>query len=178
MSVQRLLFILPVMLFAVIGIGLAIGLTRDPSILPSALTHKPVPEFALPPLDGRDNHGLTTKDLTSGEVSVVNVFASWCVPCRAEHPLITRLAESVPVHGLNYKDDPGDAMAWLAELGDPYTLIGSDKDGRAGIEWGVYGVPETFIIDSNGRIAYKQVGPLTPKILNEKILPLVEGLRQ
>jgi cytochrome c biogenesis protein CcmG/thiol:disulfide interchange protein DsbE len=113
-----------------------------------------------------------------GQVSVVNVFASWCVPCRQEHPLIQRLAREVPVHGFNYKDRPEDAARWLDELGDPYTRTGADLDGRVAIDWGVYGVPETFVIDREGRIAYKHIGPIPPRILDEKLLPLIERLRR
>ena len=111
---------------------------------------------------------------------MVNVFASWCIPCRVEHPIITRLAErdDVAVFGLNYKDKPEDAKAWLAELGDPYDRIGADRDGRVGIDWGVYGVPETFVVGRDGRIRYKHVGPLTAEAVAERILPLVEELRR
>jgi cytochrome c biogenesis protein CcmG/thiol:disulfide interchange protein DsbE len=174
---RPLLFILPLLLFALVGGFLAIGLTRDPSTLPSALVGKPAPEFALPPLPGRDEHGLSRADL-GGQPMLVNVFASWCVPCRIEHPVIGRLAEQgVVVHGINYKDEPGDAQAWLEELGDPFRHVGTDRSGRAGIEWGVYGVPETFVIDKDGRIAYRHVGPLQPRDVEEKILPLLGKLK-
>jgi cytochrome c biogenesis protein CcmG/thiol:disulfide interchange protein DsbE len=113
-----------------------------------------------------------------GEVSVVNVFASWCVPCRVEHPLIQRLATVVPVHGINYKDQPEQAARWLAELGDPYTRTGADLDGRVAIDWGVYGIPETFVIDRDGRIVYKQIGPIPPDVLEEKLLPLIRKLQK
>ncbi len=146
--------------------------------LPSPLIGKPVPEFALPPVQGR-TVGLSSEDLV-GEVSIVNVFASWCVPCRDEHPLFTELArrDVVPIHGINYKDEPGQAEAWLAELGDPYARTGADVDGSVGIDWGVYGVPETFVVDAVGRIAYKHVGPLSPAVLAETILPLVAELQE
>ena len=109
---------------------------------------------------------------------LVNVFASWCVPCRIEHPLVARLAEQgVVVHGINYKDRPEAARAWLGELGDPFRHVGVDADGRTAIEWGVYGVPETFVIDRDGRIAYRHVGPLQPHDVEEKILPLLESLK-
>lgn len=166
----------PLLVFIAIAALLAIGLTLNPREVPSPLIGKPVPAFSLPPVLGR-TLGLSDKDL-KGEVSVVNVFASWCIPCRQEHPLIQRLAKVVPVHGLNYKDRPEDAARWLEELGDPYTRTGADLDGRVGIDWGVYGVPETFIIDRDGRIAYKQIGPITPPILEEKILPVVRRLKQ
>jgi cytochrome c biogenesis protein CcmG/thiol:disulfide interchange protein DsbE len=110
----------------------------------------------------------------------VNVFASWCVACRAEHPLLMRLAEEgqVPIHGLNYKDQPQDAADWLDRLGDPYTRTGADISGRVAIDWGVYGVPETFVVGSDGRIAHKHIGPIDEKALQEEILPLVRRLRQ
>tara|TARA_R110000787_G_scaffold240435_1_gene346694 strand:+ start:624 stop:1220 length:597 start_codon:yes stop_codon:yes gene_type:complete len=145
--------------------------------LPSALLDKPVPEFALPPVLGREE-GLSTQDLI-GHVSLVNVFASWCVPCRAEHPLFLELSASgeVPLYGINYKDPPEQARAWLDELGDPYDRIGADVSGRAGIEWGVYGVPETYVIASDGTIAYRHVGPITRAILQETLLPMVRDLK-
>lgn len=174
---HRLRFMLPVAVFLVIGGFLYVGLSLNPGNIPSALISEPVPEFSLPPLEGYER-GLSSEDLGHGEVSLVNVFASWCGPCRVEHPLLMRLdAEGiVPVYGINYKDRPKDAVAWLAELGDPYTLIGADRDGRVSIDWGVYGVPETFVIDRQGRIAYKHIGPIMPRDLNDKILPLIERL--
>jgi cytochrome c biogenesis protein CcmG/thiol:disulfide interchange protein DsbE len=176
---KRLLFILPVLVFVTVGIGLAVGLTRDPSVLPSALIDKEVPSFVLPPLEAHDKPGLQTMDLSGGnEVALVNVFASWCVPCRVEHPLLMRLAEQgVPIYGINYKDRPEDARDWLAELGDPFRRIGMDRDGRVGIEWGVYGVPETFVVDRDGRIRHKHVGPLQARDLDQTILPLLAELQ-
>lgn len=170
-------FLLPVVLFVGLAVALGWGLTRDPGAIPSALIGKPVPDFALLPVQGR-RLGLSDTDLR-GEVSLVNVFASWCTACRAEHPLFMRLAQSgtVPIHGLNYKDRPADAAGWLATLGDPYTRTGADLDGRVGIEWGVYGVPETFVVSADGTIAYKRIGAVTPEVLKETILPLVEQLR-
>ena len=113
-------------------------------------------------------------------MSIVNVFASWCAACRDEHPLLMQLAASgvVPIHGLNYKDKPDDAAKWLDDLGDPYTRTGADVSGQIGIEWGVYGVPETFVIDRAGVIAYKHIGPVTPQALNETLLPLIRRLQQ
>jgi cytochrome c biogenesis protein CcmG/thiol:disulfide interchange protein DsbE len=157
---------------------LAWGLTRDPSNLPSALNGKPVPDFDLPPVQGR-LLGLSSADL-KGEVSLVNVFASWCVACRAEHPLFMKLAAqgTVPLHGLNYKDQPDAAAKWLDSLGDPYTRTGADISGRVAIEWGVYGVPETFVVGADGRIAYKHIGPVSDEVLAGTILPLVDALRR
>lgn len=153
------------------------GLFSEGDDLPSALIDKPVPEFALAPVLGREE-GLSTQDLI-GHVSLVNVFASWCVPCRAEHPLFMELSATgeVPLYGINYKDPPEQARAWLDELGDPYTRIGADINGRAGIEWGVYGVPETYVITSDGAIAYRHVGPITRAILEETLLPIVRDLK-
>jgi cytochrome c biogenesis protein CcmG/thiol:disulfide interchange protein DsbE len=178
MRSRRLLFVLPILVFVVVGIGLAVGLTRDPSTLPSALIDRPVPTFQLPPIAGRRGQGLTDADL-SGRVSLVNVFASWCVPCRVEHPLLMRLAEEgVPIYGIDYKDPADDAAAWLTEMGDPYRQIGADTNGRVGIDWGVYGVPETFVVDAAGRIRHRHVGPLRAKDVDETILPLLRELSQ
>jgi len=152
----------------------AVGLTRDPGTLPSALLNKPAPEFALPPLNP-DKPGLATADLKGAPV-LVNVWASWCVPCRAEHPILIRLAREVPVLGFNYKDKTEDARRFLAELGDPYAKIGTDPTGRAAIDWGVYGVPETFVVDAEGRIRHRHVGPLTDRVVAETIRPLLKSL--
>lgn len=173
---RRLVFILPVVLFLVIAGFLAYGLTRDPSELPSALLDRPAPDFDLPPLEGRDEQGFSRADL-GGEPMLVNVFASWCVPCRVEHPLINRLAEEgITVHGINHKDEPENARDWLAELGDNFTLVGADRDGRASIEWGVYGVPETYIVDAEGTIVHRHVGPLRPEDVAKTIRPILESL--
>ena len=170
-------YLLPIAVFAGIGTLLYLGLYRDPTLVPSPLVGKPVPEFALDPVPGREL-GLSSRDLR-GEVTLVNVFASWCIACRDEHPLFLALEREgvLPIHGLNYKDTPDAAIAWLDALGDPYTRIGADLDGRVGIDWGVYGVPETFVVDQDGRIAYKHIGPVTPRVLDDIILPLVRALR-
>ncbi len=161
---------------ALIGL-LAAGLGHDPREIPSVLIGKPVPKFSLPPVRGRAL-GLSSADLKGG-VSIVNVFASWCVACREEHPVLMQMKREglVPIHGLNYKDQPADAEKWLAEMGDPYTRTGADIDGRVAIDWGVYGVPETFVIDREGRIAYKQIGPVTPQLVDETLRPLIAKLR-
>ena len=174
----RLLFVLPLLLFGAIAAYFAVGLTKDPSILPSALIDKPAPEFELPQLyDAKP--GFATADL-GGEVKLVNVFASWCVPCKVEHPVFMRFAEKndTPLYGINYKDKTTDAVAWLNQLGDPYRRIGQDLSGRVGIDWGVYGVPETYIIDREGRIRYRHVGPVLPDAMEETILPLIEELKK
>ena len=175
---QRLILVLPVVLFLGIAVAFWFGLGRDPKLIPSVLIDQPVPAFELPPLKaGKD--GLASADL-SGRVTLVNVFASWCVPCRAEHPLWMRLAEEgeLRIVGINYKDKSGDALAWLEELGDPYSRIGVDADGRAAIDWGVYGVPETFVIDAEGRIRHKHVGPVSETAWTEELLPVIESLSQ
>jgi len=164
--------------FIGLAIALVLALTHNPSRIPSALISKPVPEFALPPVKGR-TLGLASTNL-SGEVSLVNVFASWCVACREEHPLFMRLKVEgvIPIHGLNYKDQPDNAGRWLNTMGDPYTRTGADSSGRVAIDWGVYGVPETFVITRDGRIAYKHIGAVTPEALDQTILPLVRRLRE
>lgn len=174
----RLTFVLPVGVFVIVAVFFAYGLTMDPSKIPSVLIGKSVPEFSLSPVAGR-TLGLSSEDL-EGEVSLLNVFASWCAECRREHPLLMRLREDdvVPLHGLNYKDKPEDARGWLDGLGDPYTRTGADLDGRVAIDFGVYGVPETFVIDRQGRIAYKHIGALDQEILENRILPLVRQLRE
>ena len=171
-------FLIPLLIFTVMAIFLGIGLTLNPREVPSPLIGKTVPEFTLPPVQGRVQ-GLASKDL-KGEVSLVNVFASWCTACRDEHPLLMELYQEnvVPIHGLNYKDRPKDAAAWLDALGDPYTRTGADVKGRVGIDWGVYGVPETFVVDRQGRIAYKHIGAINPKVLRETLLPLIKDLRE
>jgi cytochrome c biogenesis protein CcmG/thiol:disulfide interchange protein DsbE len=175
---RRLLFALPAAAFAGLAGLFAMSLGRNPSLVPSALIGRPAPEFSLPPVQGRVL-GLSKADLL-GTVSLVNVFASWCVECRSEHPLLMRLAseKSVPIHGLNYKDAPDDAARWLNTMGDPYTRTGADRDGRVAIDWGVYGVPETFVVGADGVIAYKHIGALTEEALPGTILPLVARLRR
>ena len=180
---RRLLFLTPLALFLLVAGYFLLGLGRDPRHLPSALLDKPVPEFALPPLPGREttsaDSGLAAADLKRGEVTLVNVFASWCVPCRAEHPFLTALAakDGIKVHAINYKDKPEEALAWLQRLGDPFARMGADRDGRVAIEWGVYGVPETFVIDGDGTIRYRYAGPLTPDEIDRNLLPLLRKLR-
>lgn len=177
-ALQRPRFLAPLAVFAALALLLAVGLTLNPREIPSPLIGKPVPQFELPPVRGR-TLGLQTSDL-KGEVSIVNVFASWCVACKEEHPIFMQMQRErlVPIHGLNYKDRPEDADKWLDDMGDPYTRTGADIDGRVGIEWGVYGVPETFVIDREGRIAYKHIGAVTPKLLEETLRPLIARFRQ
>jgi cytochrome c biogenesis protein CcmG/thiol:disulfide interchange protein DsbE len=147
----------------------------DSRALPSALIGKPAPTVAMPPLRA-GGEGIDAAALTAPGVKVVNVWASWCAPCRLEHPKLLELAEAgVPVFGINHKDEPANAQRFLNDLGDPYARIGVDRDGRASVEWGVYGVPETFVIDGQGRIAYKHVGPIQNDDLKRKILPAIRA---
>ena len=177
-GIRRIVVLGPLTAFVGLAVVLAWGMTRDPGTIPSALIGKAVPEFALPPVKGRVL-GLASTDL-NGEVSLVNVFASWCTACRQEHPVFMQLkAEGiVPIHGLNYKDQPDDAAQWLNTMGDPYARTGADRNGRVAIDWGVYGVPETFVVTRDGRIAYKHIGAVTPKVLKDTILPLIRKLRE
>jgi len=180
---RRLPFLLPVLVFLVLAGYFLWGLNpeRNPRDVPSALVGDPLPEVTLPPIAGRDGTGLDTAAIKArGEPALVNVFASWCVPCLAEHPILMRLAErgDVPIYGINYKDAAPEARAWLDRHGDPYTRIGAlpAERAEAGIELGIYGVPETYVIDSNGIIRHKETGPITRKRLNKTILPLLDRL--
>jgi cytochrome c biogenesis protein CcmG/thiol:disulfide interchange protein DsbE len=174
-----LLALLPLLLFIILAgaFGYQLLYGNDPETIPSALLGKPVPDVIVPPLKP-DKPGFGAADFGQEPV-LVNVFASWCIPCRAEHPVITALAQdwNIPVYGLNSKDQREDALAWLEELGDPYTRIGYDPTGRAGIDWGVYGYPETFLINDRGQIIYKYVGPITKRVLEHEFLPRIKALR-
>lgn len=171
-------FLLPLVLFLVLVVFLAIGLTRDPREIPSPLIGKPAPAFSLPTLS--DPQRSFKLEEMRGKVWLLNGWASWCAACRDEHPLLLELSRSglVPIYGLDYKDERPDALAWLNEFGNPYTLVLSDTDGRVGIDYGIYGVPETFVIDRNGVIRYKQTGPITAEALQKKIIPLVKELQR
>jgi cytochrome c biogenesis protein CcmG/thiol:disulfide interchange protein DsbE len=173
---RRLIYILPVAAFAALAIYFFVSLSRDPSTLPSAMIDQPVPTFTLAGL--RDQPGLATSEF-AGQVVLINFFASWCVPCRAEHPLLMNIPRQlgVPLYGIDYKDKPEDATRFLSELGDPYSRTAADRDGRVGIDFGVYGVPETYVIDKAGRIRLRHVGPLTPADVAKEIAPLVKSLR-
>jgi cytochrome c biogenesis protein CcmG/thiol:disulfide interchange protein DsbE len=177
---RRLVFLAPVALFGVLAGYFVWGLNpdRNPRDLPSVMIDQPVPEFALSPIEGMEGPGLSDADLRTGEVTLVNFFASWCVPCRLEHRYLLELAKDDKVHlyGVNYKNEPAEARAWLAELGNPYGRIGADATGRVGIDWGVYGLPETFIIDRTGRIRYRRVGQIDQVTLDREILPLLREL--
>jgi cytochrome c biogenesis protein CcmG/thiol:disulfide interchange protein DsbE len=169
-------FAIPLAIFILIVGLLAYGLGLDPKKVPSPLIGKPAPAFSLARLDA-PAQSVTQKDLL-GQVWVLNVWASWCVSCRAEHEVITALSKQklATVIGLNYKDVPADARKWLEQFGDPYTTSIMDVEGRVGIDWGVYGVPETFIIDKDGLIKYKHIGPVTMESLEAELLPLLREL--
>ena len=167
---------LPLAVFAIIVAFLFVGLFRDPREVPSPLIGKPAPSFSLAELHKPDQR-LTSADMR-GQVWLLNVWASWCVSCRVEHPLLVEMSKKklVPIVGLNYKDKRDDGIAWLQKFGNPYTLSAYDLEGRVGIDYGVYGVPETFVIDKAGVIRYKQIGPITPESLEKTILPLIRKL--
>ncbi len=169
----RLLAFLPVILFAFVATGLMLGLGRDPRALPSALINQPMPAFSLTPV--RESDVPFTRDDLNGEVALVNVFASWCGPCRIEHPMLIDLArnQGVRVHGIDWKETPEAGRLYLAQAGDPYTRVGSDQSGRFALDLGVTGAPETFIIDRAGRIRFKQVGPITQEIWDNTIAPII-----
>lgn len=173
---MRAKFFLPLVLFAGLVAVFLFGLRLDPSRVPSPLLDRPVPAFALPDLEGGED-GLKTADFLGGP-TLVNFFASWCLPCLAEHPLLLRLGHEgrVRIFGVAYKDKPEDTARWLAERGNPYDRIGVDRTGRAAIEWGVYGVPESYLVDGEGRIRWKHVGVLTPEVWEEDFLPRLEGV--
>lgn len=170
--------LIPLALFIVLLVFLAIGLTRDPREVPSPLIGKPAPVFALAQLH-EPQKTFESKSML-GKVWLLNTWASWCVACREEHPILLEWSKtkSVPLIGLDYKDKPQDGRQWLARFGNPYDLSISDLDGRVGIDFGVYGVPETFLIDKQGIIRYKQIGPITPEALRDKIIPLIEELQK
>ncbi len=177
---RRMRALLPLAIFVGVLALLGVGLTGNPRELPSALIDKPAPAFRLTTLATplTPERTLGSADLR-GQVWVLNVWASWCTACRLEHPLLVEFARTntVPIYGLNYKDAPTDAQRWLANFGDPYQHSFSDRDGRVGMDFGVYGAPETYVIDAAGRVRFKHVGPLTPEVLQEQIVPLVRRLR-
>jgi cytochrome c biogenesis protein CcmG/thiol:disulfide interchange protein DsbE len=178
MKKKSLVYILPIFIFLVLVVFLAIGLKLDPREVPSPLVGKPAPDFTLPVLD--EPAAQFSPDDYLGKVWLLNVWASWCSGCRVEHDLLLQLAGTglVPIVGMDYKDTDVDARRWLKGLGNPYEIVVTDVDGKAGIDWGVYGVPETFVIDKKGIIRHKHIGPVTEAAINETILPLVQNLEK
>jgi cytochrome c biogenesis protein CcmG/thiol:disulfide interchange protein DsbE len=175
---RRIVYLVPLAVFLVLAGYFWIGLGKDPQIIPSVLIDQPVPAFALKPIKGREL-GFSSDDLP-GQVSLVNIFGSWCVACRVEHPFLTKLKADgvVPIYGIDWREkDPDAGPAWLAKFGDPYTLVGDDPDSKAAIAFGVTGAPETFIVDARGVIRYKQIGPITPQIWERDLWPIVQKLR-
>ena len=175
--------LLPLAIFLAVAGFFVWGLLKgDPRKLPSVLIGKPVAEFNLPPVPGVKGPGgepipgLSTNDLKTGKLTLVNFFASWCVSCRDEHPFFMKLSResAIRIVGIAYKDKPENTLAWLEELGNPYSRIGMDRKGRVAIDFGVYGIPESFIVNGSGRIIYKWIGPLSPKIWREKVVPAID----
>ncbi len=175
---MRKLAFLPLILFLGLAAVFWWQLGKDPSKLPSALIDRPVPAFDLPPIPGRDDHGLSSADLT-GQVTLLNVFGSWCVACLAEHPMLNRIQQLglVPLNGIDWRDEPAKAAAWLKKHGDPFDRIGMDPKSHVAIDLGVTGAPETFVIDKTGAVRYKHVGPITPDVWRNTLKPLVEELQ-
>jgi cytochrome c biogenesis protein CcmG/thiol:disulfide interchange protein DsbE len=170
-------FLIPFGIFVVVVGFLAVGLSLNPRELPSPLVGKPAPDFSLPQL--HDQGKVISSNDLKGKVWLLNFWASWCDGCKVEHPVLIHLAHSgaVPIYGMDYKDQREDALTWLRQWGNPYQVVGVDESGRVGINYGVYGVPETYVIDKAGVIRYKQIGPLREDILEAKILPLVRELQ-
>lgn len=170
-------YIIPLVLFIIMAVFLALGLNLKPNDIPSPFIDKPAPEFSAPKLNAPEER-LTPTDL-KGQVWLFNVWASWCVSCRSEHPILNQLAKTKAtiIVGLNYKDEPEDAKQWLAQLGNPYDVSIMDQDGRIGINYGVYGVPETFVIDKQGLIRYKHTGAVTSDDVQQVFLPLIAKLQ-
>lgn len=171
------LMVLPPVIFAALAAVFYIGMQReDPDALPSAIEGKPAPAVVLAPLEGKTP--FTDAELREGGVKLVNYWASWCAPCRVEHPHLEALAEEgVTIYGVNYKDQPGNALGFLEELGDPYTAIGADPNGRMALDWGLYGVPETYVIDGEGRVVLRFPGPITERVMDSQIRPAIEKAR-
>ncbi len=178
------LAVLPVAVFSGLAVLFYFSLSnRDPSQVPSALIGKPVPQFSLPPLeglleDGKPVPGFSTADLAKGRITLVNVWGSWCGPCRIEHPFLMQLRErhKLAIYGLNYKDEPANARRFLGAYGSPFVAVGTDRLGRSALDWGVYGVPETFIVDGLGQIRYKFIGPLNQRAVDTVIMPIVNKI--
>ena len=171
-------YLVPLTVFALIAITLWKGLDQDPSQLPSPLIGKPAPEFDLPDMEKTEQR--FTRDDLLGKVVLLNVWATWCSGCRDEHALLLRIAdkEQIPIYAFNYKDDRTSALDWLQRFGNPYRQIGFDASGRVGLDFGVYGLPETYVLDRDGIIRHKHIGPLTEPVWQREVLPVVKALRQ
>ena len=179
--IRRLIFVTPLALFVAVAGYFAVGLTRDPGYMPSMLIDRPAPVFDLPGIAGRAGaagEGLSSEDF-EGQVSMLNIFGSWCVSCEIEHPVLLAIAREglAPIYGLDWKDKPGAGADWLAARGDPYVKVGDDAEGRVAIDFGVTGAPETFIIDAAGRIRHKHVGPITAEHWRNVLRPMIEDLK-
>jgi cytochrome c biogenesis protein CcmG/thiol:disulfide interchange protein DsbE len=178
---RRLLYLLPVLVFGVLALFFMKGLTLNPRDIPSVLINRPVPEMSLAPLPGRgDDTGLSTADL-KGRVSLVNIYGSWCIACVQEHPYLAQIKKQgvVPIHGIDWRDDPVEGAKWLKKHGDPYDRVGIDPaPGRAAVDFGVTGAPETFVVDRQGIIRYKHIGPVTPDIWEKTLLPIIRELNR
>jgi len=172
----RFVYFAPILLFAALAVWFALGLKKDPRYIPSMLIDHPAPEFNLSAIEGR-TEGFSNADF-DGRASLVNIFGSWCVSCAIEHPVLMEIARegAAPVFGIDWKDKPGDGAAWLRERGDPYAKIGDDADGRLAIDFGVTGAPETFVVDGEGRVRHKHVGPITIKDWKTVLKPMIEDL--
>ena len=174
---RRLAIWAPIAAFAALAVIFIIRLEQggDPSLIPSALIGRPAPATVLPPLEGLDRPGIDAADF-AGKVTLVNVWASWCVPCREEHPILEKLATDKRINlvGINYKDKPANALGFLGQMGNPYAAVGVDEKGRSSIDWGVYGVPETFLVGRDGKIRFKFVGPLSDESLEKVLMPEIE----
>lgn len=176
---KRIWFLLPLGVFLILSVYFAVGLTKDPSKLPSVLINQEVPPFDLKPIKGY-SRGFSSEDL-KGQVTLVNIFGSWCVSCLVEHPFLMKLKQenAVPIYGIDWREKTEDAgPAWLLQRGDPYTLIGNDPESKAAIAFGVTGAPETFIVDKKGIIRYKYAGPLGPQLWADVFLPIITELRK
>jgi cytochrome c biogenesis protein CcmG/thiol:disulfide interchange protein DsbE len=171
-------FLIPLVIFALLIAVFVVGLGRDPSQLPSPLLEKPSPQFDLPSLLEPEQR-VTSQDYR-GEVALINVWATWCAGCRQEHNFLLQLAEAnvIPIYGLNWRDNGPEARRWIQQLGDPYVATAYDQDGRVGIDWGVYGAPETFLVGADGTVLYKQLGPLSWGLWEENFVPLLEAQEQ
>lgn len=173
------LFLLPLLIFVALALLLLFGLGNDPREVPSPLIGKPIPNFTLPELRDGQQRTVSDQDLR-GTISLVNVWASWCFACRQEHPQLMALSQrdDIQIFGLNWKDDKQDALKVLRDTGDPYKRIGFDPDNKVGIDWGVYGAPETFLVDPNGMIRHKHIGPISPEIWEEQFLPKIQRIKR